>query len=454
MKKSIDMTNGVPWRLMIPFAIPIFLSGLIEQLYGLADTAIVGRFLGVEALASISCTGSISSLLFGLIFGMSNGLVVIVSQRFGAKDERGIKDSVAISICVCTVLTITLSVLGCVFAGSLLNFINVPDNIIDNAHAYLLTIFIGSIATVIYTLFASILRAVGDSKTPLVILIISAILNVLLNIIFIAGFKMGVVGAGIATIISKIVACVYCVIYTKKNFPILNITKENFRINPGYLRAHIKLALPMALQYSVYQFGGTITASFINTLGSTALASFSAAGYVSYLPVNILSAIASANSTFVAQNMGAAKYGRIKSGVKTVTVMISIVAVFGAIFAILTSDIFVHIIVGKGHPEIENYVLRYIITICPTFFTQGMIYAYRSPLVSMGQTLLPFIYGFIELAARVATAATLIPAIGFDGAGLSLNASMLTMATLSFITYIVYMRKHHGTAFKTQKESA
>lgn len=454
MKKNIDMTQGTPWRLMVAFAIPILLSTLLEQCFGLADAAVVGRYLGVDAIAATSCTGTLSAILFGLSFGMVSGLVVIVSQRFGAKDYKGLKDSVAICITISLVLSITLTVIGCIFARDLIELINVPENIIDTAYKYLLTVFIGSFATVLYVLFSSILRAIGDSKTPLVILAISAGLNVILNIIFIGGFGLGVVSAGVATIIARIVSCTYCIIYTYKKFPILRITKENFKFDPTFLKAHIKLSTPMALQYSVFQIGGTVTSSFINPLGTTALTSFSIANHVKVFPVNTLSSVATATSTFVGQNVGAGNYERVKTGVKTSTVLSFIVSILGTILIIATSNIFVHIIAGKGHPDIESYTLRYLITVAPSLFAQGIIYAFRTSLVAMGKTMLPFIFGFFELGARIATAAILIPRIGFDGAGISYDASLFTMAILSFIAYVIHMRKHYGTAFKTQKESA
>ncbi len=454
MKKNIDMTQGVPWKQMVAFAIPMMLTGLIDMLYSMADTTIVGRFVGVDALAAVSCTGVLSSLIFNFAFGLIGGLVVITSQRFGAKDELGVRDSIATSITICVVFSLVLTVLGCIFARSLLDLINVPQNIIEDAYKYVMTIYIGSTATVISCLFTSVLRAIGDSKTPLLILILSAIMNIFLNIILVCWLKMGVLGAGIATVISKVIACIVCAIYATKNFPLLRLTKENFRVKKRFLLAHIKLGTPMGLQSSIYTIGCMITNSYINPLGATILASISTAGYVRLLPNQITNSVSRASSTFTAQNMGAANFDRIRTGIKTATKITIVGAIIGSIFSILTSDIIVNIIVGSGEPEVKKYTLEYTIMMCPVTLATGLIFVYRGSLISMGKSFLPFIYGFLELAAQISTAAIFIPKIGFVGAALSQNAAMFTTAILSFVTYVFYMRKHYGTAFKTQKESA
>lgn len=454
MKRNIDMTEGTPWKQMVAFAIPMIFTGLIDMFYSMADTAIVGRFVGVDALAAISCTGSLSGLIFNFAFGLIGGLVVITSQRYGAKDELGVRDSIGTSIIICVAFSVILTVLGCIFAMPLLNLINVPLNIIEDSYRYIITIYIGSTATVISCLFTSILRAIGDSKTPLLILILSSILNIVLNIVFVCWLKTGVLGAGIATVISKVVSCVVCGIYATRKFPLLRLSKENFRIKPRYLMAHIKLGTPMGLQSSIYTIGCMITNSYINPLGATILASISTAGYVRLLPNQIINSVSRASSTFTAQNKGAAKYDRIRTGIKTATYIVLSGTVIGSVFSILTSDLFVNLIVGTGEPEVKKYTLEYTIMMCPVTLATGLIYIYRGALISMGQSFLPFIYGFLELAAQVSTAAIFIPKIGFVGAALSQNAALFTTAILSFVTYIIYMRKHYGTAFKTQKESA
>lgn len=454
MNKNVDMTKGVPWKQLVLFAIPMIITGLIDTFYGMADTAIVGRYLGVDALAGVSCTSVLSNLIFNFANGLIGGLIVITSQQFGAKNERGVRDSIATSILICLTISVILTVLGCIFAHPLLNIINVPDNIIDYAFKYVMTIYIGSTATIISCLFTSILRSIGDSQTPLIILIISAVLNILLDIIFILIFKMGVVGAGVATVISKIVACIVCALYATKKFPILRITKDNFHIKLSFVFAHIKLGTPMGLQSAIYTIGCMITNSYINPLGATILASISTSNYVRLLPNQILVSVSHTTSTFTAQNVGASNFDRVRKGIKASTKIVIVSTVLGSVFSILSSDLFVNIMIGSNNPDIQKYTLLYTIMLCPVFLASGFIYIYRSSLISMGQSFLPFIYGFFELAAQICTAAIFIPKIGLIGAALSQNAALFTTAILSFFTYIVYMRKYHKTAFKTQKESA
>ncbi len=455
MKKSIDMTQGTPWRLIISFAIPIVLGSILQQIYNITDTAIVGRFLGINALAAVSANSSITWFINSFSLGITHGLVVITSQRYGAKDTKGVKDSLALSIVVCAVMALILTIIACIFTDELLRLVNVPENIFTDTYQYTITIFSGLTATIFYNFFASALRAIGDSKTPVIILAISSIINLILDIVFIKYLHMGVLGAALATVIATFFSCIVCCLLAFKKHPIVRLTKENWRINPRYLWAHIKLGLPMALQFSVTSIGNIISSSsYINTLGPTALAAFSTASKVELIPAQMLSAIGATSSTFTAQNKGADNYERIKSGVKSASIIMIIIAVIGSVFMLASSDLFVRLIVGKNQYEQERLVFRYIVALCPTLFTLGTIHVYRNALQGMGQAFMPFIIGIFELVTRVISAAVFIPMLGFDGAGVSYNLTLLTPAVCLFVTYIVYMRKNYKTAFKTQKESA
>lgn len=452
MKKSIDMTQGTPWRLIISFAIPIVLGSLFQQVYNITDTAIVGQFLGIDSLAAVSSTASLTWMITSFSLGITHGLVIITSQRYGAKDERGVRDSVALSLVICGVMSVLMTVIACTLADYLLRLINVPKEIFNDSYQYLITIYAGLTATIFYNYFASVLRAIGDSTTPLFILIISAILNLIMDIVFIKYFETGVYGAALATVIATFISCITCAIYALKKHPILRLKKENLHINPRYLWAHIKLGLPMALQFTVTSIGNVISSSYVNTLGTTALAAFSTAGKVELIPAQVLSSLGATTSTFTAQNKGAGNIERIKSGIKSAALIMIMVSTIGALFMLLTSDLFVRLIVGKNQLEQERLVFRYVIALCPASLFLGTIHIFRNALQGMGQALLPFIIGIFEMIARVASAAIFIPMLGFDGAGISYNLTLLTPALFLFITYIVYMRKHHGTAFKTKKE--
>ncbi len=452
MKKSIDMTQGTPWRLIISFAIPIVIGSLLQQVYNITDTAIVGRFLGINALAAVSANGSITWFINSFSLGITHGLVVITSQRCGAKDEKGVKDSLALSIVVCAVMALLLTAIACTFTDELLKLVNVPENIFTDTYEYTITIFAGLLATIFYNFFASALRAIGDSKTPVIILAISAIINLTLDVVFIKYFHTGVFGAAFATVIATFLSCIACFIIAFKKHPIVRLKKENWRIDPRYLLAHIKMGLPMALQFSVTSIGNIISSSYINTLGPTALAAFSTAGKVELVPAQVLSALGATTSTFSAQNRGAGKIERIKSGVKSASFIMLTVAAIGSIFMLLTSDLFVNLIVGKNEFEQQKLVFRYVIALCPSIFLLGTIHIFRNALQGMGQTFIPFIIGIFEFITRAVSASIFIPMLGFDGAGVSYNLTLLTPALFLFVTYIVYMRKHHGTAFKVKKE--
>lgn len=225
-----DMTTGNPVKLILLFSIPLLIGNIFQQFYSMVDTIIVGRFIGVDALAAVGSTGSMSFLINGFVVGLTSGFAVLVSQKFGAKDEEGLKKAVASALVLALIATGIVTLVSVLLAKPMLHLMNTPDNIIDDANAYIIIIYAGTIATVVYNIIAGILRALGDSKTPLYFLIVASILNIVLDIVFIVNFSMGVAGAAWATIISQGVSGLLCIIYTYKKYKILRLKKEDFKV--------------------------------------------------------------------------------------------------------------------------------------------------------------------------------------------------------------------------------
>ena len=237
IKKELtkDMTTGNPVKLILLFSIPLLIGNVFQQFYSMVDTIIVGRFIGVDALAAVGSTGSMSFLINGFVVGLTSGFSVLVSQKFGAKDDEGLKKATSSALVLSVVATIIITLVSVLLAKPLLNLMNTPENIIDDAYIYIVIIYAGTIATVVYNIISGILRALGDSKTPLYFLIIASILNIILDIVFIVNFSMGVSGAAWATIISQGVSGVLCIIYTYKKYKILRLQREDFRVKKsGY----------------------------------------------------------------------------------------------------------------------------------------------------------------------------------------------------------------------------
>ncbi|MGL5641052.1 MAG: MATE family efflux transporter, partial [Paraclostridium sp.] len=253
-----DMTTGNPVKLILYFSIPLLIGNIFQQFYSMVDTIIVGRFLGVKALAAVGSTGSMIFLIIGFVLGLTSGFSVLVSQRFGANDEEGVKNAVGSAITLSIIMTIIITIISVFTARPLLNIINTPADIIDDAHSYIIVIYFGIFATFFYNMIAGVLRALGDSKTPLYFLIIASILNIVLDLVFIVNLSMGVAGAAYATVISQGVSGILCLIYTSKKFPILKLEKRHFKYEATYFKKHLSIGIPMALQFSITAIGAII----------------------------------------------------------------------------------------------------------------------------------------------------------------------------------------------------
>ena len=243
-----DMTKGSPIKLILSFMVPLLIGNIFQQFYNMADTIIVGRTISVEALAAVGATGSISFLIVGFVQGVTSGFAVITAQRFGAGSENGVRRSVATSIILGIAVTIVMTAISVLAARPLLEIMKTPSDIIDDSYNYIIVIFEGIAAAVFFNLFSSILRSLGDSKTPLVFLIIASIINIILDFVFILTFKMGVAGAGWATVIAQFISGILCFVYSLKKFPILRLTKHDWKFSWKFAWQHLEVGLPMAFQ--------------------------------------------------------------------------------------------------------------------------------------------------------------------------------------------------------------
>lgn len=311
-----DMTKGNPVKLILLFSIPLLIGNIFQQFYNMVDTIIVGRFVGVDALAAVGSTGSMVFLVNGFATGLTSGFAVLVSQKFGAKDEKGLRKAVASAVILTVISVIVVTLVSLIGAKPLLNLMNTPENIMADAHTYIKIIYGGVVATVAYNLIASILRALGDSKTPLYFLIVASILNVILDLVFIINFKMGVAGAAYATIISQGVSAILCLVYTYKKFIILRLKKEDFNVKRKYYHKHLKIGIPMALQFSITAIGIMTVQGALNVFGSIVIASYTAASKALQLVMQPAITFGVTMATYCGQNLGAKEYSRIKEGVK------------------------------------------------------------------------------------------------------------------------------------------
>ena len=430
-----DMTKGSPLKIFIFFSIPLLIGNIFQQLYSMVDTIIVGRFVGVNALAAVGTTGSMFFLVNGMILGLTSGFGVLVSQKFGAKDEVGIKKAVASNIILTVISTIIITVIALFVKTPLLKLMNTPDNIFKDANTYITIIFAGIITQAIYNMSAGILRALGDSKTPLYFLIISSILNIILDLVFIAKFNMGVAGAAYATNIAQGFSAILCIIYSYRKFKILRLKKEDFKVEKEYFKTHLKIGIPMGLQFSITAIGIIIVQSAINIFGSTVIASYTASSKVLQLVMQPAVSFGVTIATYAGQNLGAKRFDRIKNGIKImnkVSIVSSLIAGFVLVFF---GKYFVMLFIENPTKEIFSYAQQVFNYSAIFFIPLGFILVYRNVLQGMGDSFVPMMAGVAELVARAVVAFTLPKFIGFVGICLSDPVAWIAAAVPLMITY-------------------
>ena len=436
-----DMTKGNPLKIFIFFSIPLLIGNVFQQLYSMVDTIIVGRFVGVEALAAVGSTGSMFFLVNGMILGLTSGFGVLVAQKFGAKDDVAIKKAVASNIILTLVLTVFITIIALLVKNPLLRMMNTPDNIFDDASTYITVIFAGIITQALYNMAAGILRALGDSKTPLYFLMVSSIVNVILDLVFIINFKMGVEGAAYATNIAQGFSAVLCLIYSYKKFQVLRLKKEDFKVELSYYTKHLKVGVPMGLQFSVTAVGIIIVQSAINVFGSTVIASYTASSKVLQLVMQPATSFGVTIANYAGQNLGAGRFDRIKSGMKIMNKVSIITSLLAGLVLIFLGKYFVRLFIENPTAEIFTYSQLVFNYSAVFFIPLGFIFVYRNVLQGMGESFMPMMAGVLELIARSIVAFTLPKYIGFTGICLSDPVAWISASVFLMITYYKKMKK-------------
>ena len=309
-----DMTSGSPMKLILGFSVPLLFGFLFQQFYNLVDTLIVGRFLGVDALAAVGSTGSLNFLIIGFCMGVCNGFAIPLAHRFGAGDYKAMRAFMMNAVYLAVIFAAVMTVFTVAFCRPILQLMQTPENIIDDAYTYIVYYFAGIPATYLYNLVSGVIRSMGDSKTPLIFLALAAFVNIGLDLLLIIVFPMGVAGAALATVISQAFSGIACVIYSKRRFEILHTDEEERKVNKGYMKTLCGMGVPMGLQYSITAIGSVILQSAVNTLGSNAVASMTAGSKIGMFFCCPYDALGSTMATYGGQNVGAKKLDRLSGG--------------------------------------------------------------------------------------------------------------------------------------------
>ena len=436
-----DMTSGKPIKLIWNFTIPLLIGNLFQQLYNMADTFIVGRTIGVHALASVGSTGSIIFLILGFANGLTAGLAIPLAQRYGAKDYLGVKRSFYVSILISAVVAILLTILSMIFCRQILEIMQTPVEIIDGAYDYLMVIFAGIFSSMAFNLLSNIFRSIGDAKTPLYFLVIACIMNIILDVVFIAGIGMGVEGAGYATVLSQIFSALACILYIWKKIPILRLNSKDFVAKSLDVKEHIRISFPMAFQSSIIAIGAIIIQITLNQLGATAVAAYTAAQKIDQVAILPMMSFGVTMATFVAQNYGAKKYDRIWRGVRDCIKLSLTFAISVGIILNLFSPIFIRAFVGVGHEEVVELGAIYFITNGTMYSLVSLLFIYRYTLQGVGKTFTPTVAGIMELCMRAFAAVVLSNLYGYTGATMANPLAWLGSLIPLMIAYYLFKNK-------------
>ncbi len=410
-----DLTNGKPLKLIITFAIPLFIGQLFQLFYSLVDTRIVGEILGETSLAAVGSTTSLSDMLVGLLNGLTNGFAIIISTFYGAKDFINMKKSIAATLLLSIGFTIIISILCLLLNNQILSILNVSDAILSQAKSYICVILAGLIASTIYNAYAAILRAIGDSFTPLIFLVISTITNIALDYIFILWFDMNVAGAAFATVVSQGISAVLCFFYVKKRYPQLSLEKKDYIPVKNIYNKLIKTGLSMGFMVSFVNIGTVALQTSINTFGTNIIVAHTAARKATTMFMLPFSVFGTTLATYCGQNLGAKKYNRIKQGIKQTVLLTFVWCALVVIIAYTITPDIIRIITASDIQEVIDTASLYLRVNTSLYFVPAVICLFRNSMQGFGDSKTPVFSSSLELIGKVLIAFFLAPRIGYWG---------------------------------------
>lgn len=415
MAMTKDMTQGSPMKLILGFSIPLLFGFLFQQFYSMVDTVIVGRFLGVKDLAAVGSTGSVNFLIIGFCMGICSGFSIPIAHKFGAGDYSGLRRFAANCMWLAIAFAAVMTLLTCSFCRQILVLMKTPADILDNAHRYIWIIFLGIPVTYLYNMLSGIIRALGDSKTPVIFLVLSSFLNIGLDLLFIINLKMGVAGAAWATVISQGVSGVLCLLYMIRKFEILHIRGEEWRPQPQLMGALCGMGIPMGLQYSITAIGSVILQSATNTLGATAVASVTAGNRIGGFLACPFDAMGSTMATYGGQNIGAGKLDRVGKGMKSCILLGAAYSVAALLLALVFGRTLATLFVESAEVEILRNVKMFLVCNTLFYFPLALVNIIRFLIQGMGFPRFAILAGVFEMAARALAGFLLVPTVGFLG---------------------------------------
>lgn len=436
-----DMTSGSPMKLILGFSVPLLFGFLFQQFYNLVDTLIVGRFLGVDALAAVGSTGSLNFLIIGFCMGVCNGFAIPLAHRFGAGDYKAMRAFMMNAVYLAVIFSAVMTVFTVAFCRPILQLMQTPENIIDDAYTYIVIIFAGIPATYLYNLVSGVIRSMGDSKTPLIFLALAAFVNIGLDLLLIIVFPMGVAGAALATVISQAFSGIACVIYSKRKFEILHTDEEERKVNKGYMKTLCGMGVPMGLQYSITAIGSVILQSAVNTLGSNAVASMTAGSKIGMFFCCPYDALGSTMATYGGQNVGAKKLDRLSGGLKAAGILGIGYSILAFVVLWLCGNQLAMFFVESAQAEVIANVRLFLVCNSAFYIPLAFVNIVRFLIQGMGYSKFAILAGVFEMAARTLAGFVFVPMFGYPAACFASPVAWIFADCFLFPAYFHVLKK-------------
>ncbi len=436
-----DMTKGSPMKLILGFAIPLFFGFLFQQFYNLVDTVIVGRFLGADELAGVGATGSVNFLVIGFCMGVCSGFSIPVSHKFGAGDYEGVRRYIAncawLGIGFAVVLTVSTTLL----CREILVMMRTPEDILENAYSYIIIIFWGIPATFLYNTLSGIIRALGDSRTPVIFLVLSSFVNIGLDLFFIIRLGLGVEGAAYATVLAQVFAGIGCLLFMLWKFEILRIRKGEWMPDLHRMLVLCGMGLPMGLQYSITAIGSVVLQSATNVLGSTAVASVTVGSKISCFLACPFDALGSTMATYGGQNVGAGKPERLDQGLKSCILIGAVYSVLALLIVLIGGEGLARLFVERDETEIIGNVRQFLLFNTAAYFLLALVNIVRFLIQGMGFPIFAILAGVLEMIARSAAGIILVPLLGFTGVCMGSPAAWILADAFLIPAYFIVRKR-------------
>lgn len=441
LQSSNRMTEGNPYKLLITFAIPILLGNVFQQLYNVVDLMIVSNKLGLSALASVGTTYAITGLLYSFLNGLTNGFSIITAQFYGAENDKEVRRSVAATVTIALIMTVIFTILSFIFIKPLFRFLHTPESLIPDAYTYISVLLGGLIFTMLYNMFANILKAIGNSVMPLIFLVIAAVLNIFLDLLFVNVLDFGIRGASAATVMAQAVSAILCFIYILKKCPEIHISKADFHFDSHLISRLLTTGLSMSMMLSIVSVGSVILQSGINGLGEQTLGAHTAARKILEISMMPLAVFGAATATYSGQNYGAGKMDRVWQGTKASLTLSFTWSAIACIILVPFAPYLVSAVASDNTPEILNLGKMYLRIGAPLFFPLSVLLMLRNLLQGIGHRIAPITCSTLELVGKLIAINLLVPSLGYLGVCLTEPIIWVVCGVLILIYYLIIKKK-------------